>query len=98
MAPMQLAWAGLQRALHVSGSTCAPALSMPSRRPAPVQPVLQAVLYPWPAHEGAGAVQWFVDPKDWPSEKYPPWAHGAGYVLTKVCRARKLYEVIQQLP
>lgn len=29
--------------------------------------------------------QWYVAPEDWASERYPPWAHGAGYVLTQVC-------------
>ena len=24
----------------------------------------------------------YVSPQDWPSERYPPWAHGTGYVLT----------------
>ena len=45
-------------------------------------------------------VQWFVDPADWPGDKYPPWAHGAGYVLTKVlcklvllARVRRLAEM-----
>ncbi|EFN56752.1 hypothetical protein CHLNCDRAFT_144204 [Chlorella variabilis] len=26
--------------------------------------------------------QWFVSREEWPSERYPPWAHGAGYVLS----------------
>ncbi|GAB4818463.1 hypothetical protein N2152v2_005509 [Parachlorella kessleri] len=26
--------------------------------------------------------QWYVAPEEWPSERYPPWAHGAGYVLS----------------
>lgn len=26
--------------------------------------------------------QWYVSREEWPSERYPPWAHGAGYVLT----------------
>lgn len=28
--------------------------------------------------------QWYVTPEEWPSERYPPWAHGAGYVLSQV--------------
>ncbi|KAI7844774.1 hypothetical protein COHA_001654 [Chlorella ohadii] len=26
--------------------------------------------------------QWYVSEEEWPSDKYPPWAHGAGYVLS----------------
>lgn len=26
--------------------------------------------------------QWYVSQEEWPSERYPPWAHGAGYVLS----------------
>ena len=33
-------------------------------------------------HRDTGS-QWYVSPEDWPSDKYPPWAHGAGYILTK---------------
>ncbi|KAK9804299.1 hypothetical protein WJX72_005528 [[Myrmecia] bisecta] len=29
------------------------------------------------------ANQWFVSEDEWPSDKYPPWAHGTGYILTK---------------
>lgn len=28
--------------------------------------------------------QWYVPPEEWPSETYPPWAHGAGYVISQV--------------
>lgn len=28
--------------------------------------------------------QWYVSEEEWQSERYPPWAHGAGYVLSKV--------------
>lgn len=28
--------------------------------------------------------QWYVTVEEWPSERYPPWAHGAGYVLSQV--------------
>jgi hypothetical protein len=28
--------------------------------------------------------QWYVTKEEWPTEKYPYWAHGAGYVLSKV--------------
>lgn len=28
--------------------------------------------------------QWHVTHDEWPSERYPPWAHGAGYVITQV--------------
>lgn len=28
--------------------------------------------------------QWYVDEEEWPQEKYPMWAHGAGYILSKV--------------
>ena len=28
--------------------------------------------------------QWFVSEKDWPGDTYPPWAHGAGYVISQV--------------
>ncbi len=28
--------------------------------------------------------QWFVTTDEWPTEVYPYWAHGAGYVLSKV--------------
>ncbi|KAK9902151.1 hypothetical protein WJX75_006091 [Coccomyxa subellipsoidea] len=27
--------------------------------------------------------QWYVTKEEWPTEKYPYWAHGAGYVLSK---------------
>ena len=30
------------------------------------------------------ASQWYVTPEEWPSERYPPWAHGAGYVISQV--------------
>jgi Galactosyltransferase len=26
--------------------------------------------------------RWYVSPKEWPSDKYPPWAHGAGAAWT----------------
>ncbi|WOK94255.1 beta-1,3-galactosyltransferase GALT1 [Canna indica] len=26
--------------------------------------------------------KWFVSPQEWPDEKYPPWAHGPGYVVS----------------
>lgn len=28
--------------------------------------------------------QWYVTKEEWPTEIYPYWAHGAGYVLSKV--------------
>ncbi len=27
--------------------------------------------------------QWYVSEEDWPSEAYPPWAHGVGYIVTQ---------------
>lgn len=30
------------------------------------------------------ASPWYVTQEEWPSERYPMWAHGAGYVLSKV--------------
>lgn len=27
--------------------------------------------------------QWYITTQEWPSERYPPWAHGAGYVLSQ---------------
>ncbi|KFM27800.1 Beta-1,3-galactosyltransferase 15 [Auxenochlorella protothecoides] len=26
--------------------------------------------------------RWHVTPEEWPGDRYPPWAHGAGYVLS----------------
>ncbi|KAL8218785.1 hypothetical protein R6Q57_022158 [Mikania cordata] len=26
--------------------------------------------------------KWYISPKEWPEEKYPPWAHGPGYVVS----------------
>ncbi|RWW31757.1 hypothetical protein GW17_00003607 [Ensete ventricosum] len=26
--------------------------------------------------------KWYISPKEWPDEKYPPWAHGPGYVVS----------------
>lgn len=26
--------------------------------------------------------KWFISPEEWSEEKYPPWAHGPGYVVT----------------
>ncbi|KAK1415929.1 hypothetical protein QVD17_31717 [Tagetes erecta] len=26
--------------------------------------------------------KWYISPEEWPEEKYPPWAHGPGYVVT----------------
>ncbi|KAL6850323.1 hypothetical protein ACP4OV_020950 [Aristida adscensionis] len=27
--------------------------------------------------------KWFISPKEWPSEMYPPWAHGPGYIISR---------------
>ena len=27
---------------------------------------------------------WFVTEEEWPGTTYPPWAHGAGYVISQV--------------
>jgi hypothetical protein len=27
--------------------------------------------------------KWFISPKEWPVEIYPPWAHGPGYVISR---------------
>ncbi|KAF0901764.1 hypothetical protein E2562_006229 [Oryza meyeriana var. granulata] len=27
--------------------------------------------------------KWFVSPKEWPVEAYPPWAHGPGYIVSR---------------
>ena len=29
------------------------------------------------------ASQWYVSPKEWPSERYPPFAHGPGYMYSR---------------
>ncbi|CAL9188733.1 unnamed protein product [Musa hybrid cultivar] len=26
--------------------------------------------------------KWYISPEEWPGEKYPPWAHGPGYVVS----------------
>ncbi|XP_062161512.1 beta-1,3-galactosyltransferase GALT1 [Alnus glutinosa] len=26
--------------------------------------------------------KWYISPEEWPEEKYPPWAHGPGYVVS----------------
>lgn len=28
--------------------------------------------------------QWYITKEEWPSEVFPYWAHGAGYVLSRV--------------
>uniref|UniRef100_A0ACD5VL31 Uncharacterized protein n=1 Tax=Avena sativa TaxID=4498 RepID=A0ACD5VL31_AVESA len=27
--------------------------------------------------------KWFISPKEWPFETYPPWAHGPGYIISR---------------
>ncbi|KAF5745452.1 Beta-1 3-galactosyltransferase 15 isoform 1 [Tripterygium wilfordii] len=27
--------------------------------------------------------KWYISPKEWPGERYPPWAHGPGYVVSQ---------------
>lgn len=27
--------------------------------------------------------KWFISPKEWPNEMYPPWAHGPGYIISR---------------
>ncbi|VAH01580.1 unnamed protein product [Triticum turgidum subsp. durum] len=27
--------------------------------------------------------KWFISPKEWPLETYPPWAHGPGYIISR---------------
>ncbi|OAY69800.1 putative beta-1,3-galactosyltransferase 16 [Ananas comosus] len=27
--------------------------------------------------------KWFISPEEWPSESYPPWAHGPGYIISR---------------
>ncbi|KAM3406763.1 hypothetical protein ACQJBY_000684 [Aegilops geniculata] len=27
--------------------------------------------------------KWFISPKEWPVETYPPWAHGPGYIISR---------------
>ncbi|XP_059648833.1 beta-1,3-galactosyltransferase GALT1 [Cornus florida] len=27
--------------------------------------------------------KWYISPKEWPEETYPPWAHGPGYVVSR---------------
>uniref|UniRef100_A0A0E0C168 Galectin domain-containing protein n=1 Tax=Oryza meridionalis TaxID=40149 RepID=A0A0E0C168_9ORYZ len=27
--------------------------------------------------------KWFISPKEWPVEAYPPWAHGPGYIVSR---------------
>ncbi|CAM0881129.1 unnamed protein product [Alopecurus aequalis] len=27
--------------------------------------------------------KWFISPKEWPIETYPPWAHGPGYIISR---------------
>ncbi|KAM0850922.1 hypothetical protein ACQ4PT_052759 [Festuca glaucescens] len=27
--------------------------------------------------------KWYISPEEWPEEKYPPWAHGPGYVVSE---------------
>ncbi|XP_039125602.1 beta-1,3-galactosyltransferase GALT1 isoform X2 [Dioscorea cayenensis subsp. rotundata] len=36
--------------------------------------------------------KWFISPEEWPEEKYPPWAHGPGYVVSKDI-AEAIYEL-----
>ncbi|KAL4574228.1 hypothetical protein LXL04_021054 [Taraxacum kok-saghyz] len=26
--------------------------------------------------------KWYISPEEWPEERYPPWAHGPGYVIS----------------
>ncbi|XP_031475170.1 beta-1,3-galactosyltransferase GALT1 [Nymphaea colorata] len=26
--------------------------------------------------------KWYISPEEWPEDKYPPWAHGPGYVIS----------------
>ncbi|KAJ3694961.1 hypothetical protein LUZ60_000338 [Juncus effusus] len=27
--------------------------------------------------------KWYITPEEWPEEKYPPWAHGPGYIISR---------------
>ncbi|KAE8801872.1 Beta-1,3-galactosyltransferase 15 [Hordeum vulgare] len=27
--------------------------------------------------------KWYISPEEWPEERYPPWAHGPGYVVSE---------------
>ncbi|KAK4402995.1 Beta-1,3-galactosyltransferase GALT1 [Sesamum angolense] len=27
--------------------------------------------------------KWYISPEEWPDDKYPPWAHGPGYVVSR---------------
>ncbi|CAN6484558.1 unnamed protein product [Victoria cruziana] len=27
--------------------------------------------------------KWYISPEEWPEDKYPPWAHGPGYVISR---------------
>ncbi|KAL0917036.1 hypothetical protein M5K25_012076 [Dendrobium thyrsiflorum] len=27
--------------------------------------------------------KWYISPEEWPGQRYPPWAHGPGYVVSK---------------
>ncbi|KAG8071185.1 hypothetical protein GUJ93_ZPchr0006g41863 [Zizania palustris] len=27
--------------------------------------------------------KWYISPEEWPEDKYPPWAHGPGYVVSQ---------------
>ncbi|KAG2610636.1 hypothetical protein PVAP13_4KG203200 [Panicum virgatum] len=27
--------------------------------------------------------KWYITPKEWPEESYPPWAHGPGYIVSQ---------------
>ncbi|PKA50714.1 Beta-1,3-galactosyltransferase 15 [Apostasia shenzhenica] len=27
--------------------------------------------------------KWYISPEEWPADKYPPWAHGPGYVVSR---------------
>lgn len=37
--------------------------------------------------------QWYVQPDEWASEQYPPWAHGAGYVISQVISRSPIPEI-----
>lgn len=44
------------------------------------------------------ANQWYVSEEEWPSETYPPWAHGAGYVISQVSRLTSRFQCQYFLP
>eukprot|EP00268_Persea_americana_P037604 TRINITY_DN3725_c0_g1_i4.p1 TRINITY_DN3725_c0_g1~~TRINITY_DN3725_c0_g1_i4.p1 ORF type:complete len:636 (-),score=121.20 TRINITY_DN3725_c0_g1_i4:397-2304(-) len=35
--------------------------------------------------------KWYISPKEWPEDTYPPWAHGPGYVVSRDI-ARAIYK------